>query len=95
MSALVHHVRRGGAPVPLGRRARAEIEATIEHLIAMLDEIDGDPDLEPAYGLALRPGEQDEAEDENEHGTEIDRGEGDEALQIALWNAMVSRRGAS
>jgi len=26
---------------------RRRVEATIEHLIAVLDELDGDPDLEP------------------------------------------------
>lgn len=32
---------------------RAAIEATIEELIAMLDEIDGDPDLEPEEDMCV------------------------------------------
>lgn len=75
MSALVHHARRRSAPIPFDLRLRARVEDAIEGLIAMLDALDGDPDLEPAYGRALRQGEQDEAEAEDEHGTEIDRGE--------------------
>lgn len=34
--------------LPLTRSMRVRIEATIEQLLALLDEIDGDPDLEAA-----------------------------------------------
>jgi len=38
MSAVAHH---GGAPI-----LRKQVEAQIERLIALLDDIDGDPDFE-------------------------------------------------
>lgn len=34
-------------------RLRPVIEAEIERLIALLDEIDGDPDLEPSPGFSI------------------------------------------
>lgn len=34
--------------LPMTRSMRMRIEATIEQLVALLDEIDGDPDLEAA-----------------------------------------------
>lgn len=42
-------------------RLREEVEDTIEKLIAFLDRLDGDPDLEPTFGY-LMPGAIDEAE---------------------------------
>ena len=48
-----------------------------------------------AYGLALRPGELDETEAEDEHGTEIDRGEGDDsdyALPYGEWVRIYAVR---
>lgn len=33
--------------LPMTASLRSGIEATIEHLLALLDEIDGDPDMEP------------------------------------------------
>lgn len=62
--------------LPLTAARRQRIEATIEALIAMLDELDGDSDLEPGLGWTAR-GNQDSAqflagildiEDENEDG---------------------------
>lgn len=94
-------------------RRRAVIEARIEKLIAKLDRMDGDPDLEPeilngpgyfndiegdraddepslgSVGSCYLPGPQTrwasggrtDLEQENEHGTDLDAGEGDEAEQ--------------
>ena len=63
MSALVHHARRRAAPRPSEPRLRARIEAAIEWLIATLDALDGDPDIE------------DDSEGVNEDGDDL---EGDE-----------------
>ena len=56
-------------------RARKDMEILISRLIDKLDEADGDPDLEPYLGR-LSPGYLDEAEEQNEHGSDDDR-EGD------------------
>ena len=53
-------------------RARKDMEILISRLIDKLDEADGDPDLEPYLGR-LSPGHLDEAEEENEHGSDDDR----------------------
>lgn len=59
-------------------QARAAIEDQIERLIAILDTLDADPDLEPWLGSG------DDREDENEHGGDIvdephdDRDEGND-----------------
>ncbi|MFT3673159.1 hypothetical protein [Aestuariivirga sp.] len=48
---------------------REEIEAAIEQLIALLDAMDGDPDLEPSLGMGDAHGaddrERDDADDED------------------------------
>ena len=77
--SLVQHARRRPAP-SISQRAR--IEAAVESLLTLLDAMDPDPDLEPASGQELGPGEQDEAEAVNEDGTETDNGEFDEAEMI-------------
>jgi hypothetical protein len=38
--------------LPMTPALRARIEATVEHLVALLDRIDGDPDLEPSLGYS-------------------------------------------
>lgn len=43
---------------------RPRIEAAINTLLALLDELDGDADLEPSFG-ELRPGAADEAEEDD------------------------------
>lgn len=60
----------------LTKARRARIEATIEALIAVLDETDGDSDLEPCLGWNTRFNQDDalwlagvlDIEEENEHG---------------------------
>ncbi|TIQ35973.1 MAG: hypothetical protein E5X48_11145 [Mesorhizobium sp.] len=56
--------------------SRKRIEATIEHLIAVLDEMDGDPDMEP------EPIEE-------QHDREDDR---DERASLSFVVAEVQRR---
>lgn len=43
---------------------RRHIEVAIESLIALLDALDGDPDLEPTMGCVV-PGHLDEAEEDD------------------------------
>lgn len=38
--------------LPMTPDLRARIEATIEHLVSLLDAIDPDPDLEPSLGYS-------------------------------------------
>lgn len=60
---------------------RRRVEATIEHLIAMLDEIDGDPDLET-----------DPVEDQHDREADpAEQGIGDKAA-LAFVIAEMSRR---
>lgn len=49
-SAGFHRQGRSKAPRPLTREQRRRIEDLVEHFLAMLDEADGDPDLEPSLG---------------------------------------------
>ena len=55
--------RRGkpNTPRPLTWAERQRIERLVEHLLELLDEADGDPDLEPSFG-AYNDGAPDEAE---------------------------------
>ncbi len=61
----------------LDSRDRTTLATTIERLIGLLDEQDGDPDLEASLGwgqqlqAVLHADAHDEAEDENEHGGDI------------------------
>ncbi|WP_140426961.1 hypothetical protein [Ensifer aridi] len=71
-------------------RARRRIEAKIDELVALLDLIDGDPDLEPYVGWAsigrgYTDGEShDEAEDEREDDV-AERGIADlDALNLTM-----------
>lgn len=65
MSQAIHDYTpevRPPAPETLRlRRIRAEAEAAIERLIAMVDELDPDPDLEPTLGF-IPPGGLDDGE---------------------------------
>jgi hypothetical protein len=54
-----------GIFLPIDPHDRTGLAATIERLIALLDALDGDPDLEPWLGSG------DDREDENEHGGDI------------------------
>ncbi|MBP7334933.1 hypothetical protein [Niveispirillum sp.] len=49
MATAVHSTTLPGSPIVhlLSQASRADIEAAIEALIARLDSLDGDPDLEP------------------------------------------------
>lgn len=38
--------------LPMTPTLRARIEATIEHLVSLLDAVDDDPDLEPSLGYS-------------------------------------------
>ncbi len=49
-SAGFHREGRSNSPRPLTREQRRRIEKLVEHLTRMLDEDDGDPDLEPSLG---------------------------------------------
>jgi|GEM_PF-1491475 len=51
-------------------RRRAELEARIEEMIALLDVLDGDENLEP-YLAGFDPRHVDDIEEENEHGGDI------------------------
>jgi hypothetical protein len=51
------------------QRRREELEARVEEMIALLDLLDGDADLEPS--LAAFMGSDDDREEENEHGGDI------------------------
>lgn len=67
----------GGAdPVFRLRRRRAEVEARIEELIALLDLLDGDENLEP-YLAGTDPNDEDR-EDEDEREPEELEENGDE-----------------
>jgi len=58
----------------LGIRDRAVLEAVIENLIAMLDTMDPDPDLEPWLGWSLSGSGVEishDREEENEHGGNV------------------------
>ncbi len=78
MSAMIHHPRM----VELVKRAklRQQVERAVAHLIAILDELDGDPDLEPWIGAPERMagnwnpravGANDDREDPDEDGGDI------------------------
>jgi len=59
----------------LGIRDRTGVEAVIESLIAMLDTMDPDPDLEPSLGWGLSGGGTEvshDREEENEHGGNVE-----------------------
>ena len=71
MSAAV--ARRCPAVQPFGPRLRAKVEAAIERLIATLDALDGDPDLE------------EDPEGVNEDGDILDAGEFCEAEASDRW----------
>src|SRR5688572_15358930 len=65
-----------GAPTP---NLRERLEAEIERLIAMLDAIDGDPDLEPSIIGSLDPRKgYAPIEDDREGGDVLDEGEPDD-----------------
>lgn len=68
----------------LGVRDRAGVEAVIENLIAMLDTMDPDPDLEPELGWTL-----------NGHGVEIsdDRDGDDERESDPAEDGIADRDG--
>ncbi len=79
MSNHLNHdrLRLGGAdPVLRLRRRRAEVEARIEELIALLDLLDGDENLEP-YLAGTYP-EDEDREDEDEREPEETDENGDE-----------------
>ena len=75
-------------------QVRAEIEDHIERLIAVLDEIDPDPDLEPWLGSG------DDREDENEHGGDtVDEphdqaDEGDDEPSLGRLETIEQTRGS-
>jgi hypothetical protein len=56
--------------VALDRQQRAEIECQIEHLIELLDSMDGDENLEPSLA-GFDDRHMDDREEENEHGGDI------------------------
>jgi hypothetical protein len=60
-AAGFHRQGRPNARRPLTRDQRRRIEDLIEHFLALLDEDDGEPDLEPSFGQ-VAPGYLDECE---------------------------------
>lgn len=79
----LHLVRGPSGPLPL----RARLEAEVERLIALLDAMDGDPDLEPWLadnGAGVW--------DDREGGDVLDEGEPDEDSEPSLgWSHSPSR----
>lgn len=70
---------------PLFLSARQQLEAEIERLIALLDTLDGDPDLEPWLAGT------DPAEGDREGGDVLDEGEPDSDSEPCLgWHVPMS-----
>ena len=55
-------VRSRKKPLRITRERRDRIEAAVDALIRVLDELEGDPDLEPSISLDLRNGVVDSEE---------------------------------
>ncbi|WP_029031145.1 hypothetical protein [Salinarimonas rosea] len=70
---------------PVGPEVRARIEAHIERMMAVLDDLDGDPDAEPYLAATVgedrygchTPGDDLEHEDDREHEMTDDNGMAD------------------
>ncbi len=81
MSAVVQHSR--AVELIERRKLRQQVERVVSRLIAILDDLDGDPEAEPWLGasIVLYPqhddqrlwaaGANDDREAENEHGGDI------------------------
>lgn len=58
-------------PIRLDGATRQHLEDVIENLVALLDKLDGDPDLEPYLAGEYWGTGGDDREDENEHGGDV------------------------
>lgn len=98
MATAVNSTTLPGSPILhlLAQASRADIEATIEALIARLDVLDGDPDLEPEPELVAEAwhrdtalGDPDDAEDTYDREMDLgDMGEPPEANRLSYFDGM-------
>lgn len=87
MSATISRPR--AARQPIGPALRARMEAAVERLLAALDAIDGDPDLE-SYLTGTgddREGEDEETEGDDDADEEPSLGGADFLMDQTLWSA--------
>lgn len=98
MATAVHSTTLPGSPIVhlLTQASRADIEAAIEALIARLDALDGDPDLEPEPELTAEAwhrdtalGDPEDAEDTHDREMDLgDMGEPPEANRLSYFDGM-------
>jgi len=81
-------------PLRMTRERRDRIEAAVDALIRILDELEGDPDLEPSISLDLRNGVVDGEEgDDNGIGDQSGADEQLDGEPSLGWTDMEARSG--